>query len=274
MGPPEPACPVFAPGEARGIVETDALPETSGLAVVGPRLWVHNDSGSPLLYALRMDGSLEAAVTVSGVDRVVDWEDIAFAGDTLYIGDIGDNLQERPTVSVIAVPVPDAPADGDSVDAEVAVLAWPTGATDAETLLADPVSGDVLVASKAFDGITVIARAQTPLRASVVLEEVARLQFGEDPLGPTTLVTGGAVAPDGDGVVLRTYLGAFAWPRVPGEPWADTFARVPCPVALQPEAQGEAIGWGPQGLWTLSEFTGATLWHYAAVSSSSPAGER
>ena len=132
-----------------------------------------------------------------------------------------------------------------------------------KTLMADPTTGDLLAVSKAFDGATLVARTPTPLGDQADLEVVAQLQFGTPPLGSATLVTGGAIAPDGTGVVLRTYLDAFVWPRVPGEPWADTFARTPCPVDLEVEPQGEAIAWGPDGLWTVSEGAFPTLWFYA-----------
>jgi hypothetical protein len=76
------------------------------------------------------------------------------------------------------------------------------------------------------------------------------------------VTTGGSVAPDGAGAVIRTYLDAFVWPRVPGEPWATTFARDACPVDLVTERQGEAIAWADDGLYTVSEGAQPTIWFY------------
>ena len=63
-------------------------------------LWTHNDSGdAPRVFALDRRGRLLREVAVSGAEAV-DWEDIAIRGRTLYVGDIGDNLAQRPNVAV------------------------------------------------------------------------------------------------------------------------------------------------------------------------------
>ncbi len=255
-------CPTFAPGEAIGAVESDLLVEASGLVVHDGVLWTHNDSGAPALLAMDPDGSTRSWIPLEGVS-VVDWEDLTLLDGKLLIGDIGDNLSARISLGLVEVPLPDPDADGVPVAARHVPAAWETGPRDAEALLADPVTGDLLAVSKVFDGLSVVARAPTPLADPAVLQEVLSLQFGAPPLGHATLVAGGAIAPDGSGVVLRTYLDAFVWPRVPGEPWADTFARAPCFVDLETEPQGEAIAWAADGLYTVSEGVFPTIWRYS-----------
>ena len=62
--------------------------------------WTHNDSGdAPRVFALGRDGRLRGEVAVTGAEHV-DWEDIAIRGRTLYVGDIGDNLAQRPEIVV------------------------------------------------------------------------------------------------------------------------------------------------------------------------------
>lgn len=258
---PGPVCPVFGPGQPLGEAEPDTLTEASGLQVVEGVLWTHGDSGPAQLYALERTGARRAVVPVEGA-VIVDWEDLATVGDRLVVGDIGDNLEARLGLRLVSVPIPDPDADGVPVTATLHDLFWPDGAHDAEALIADPVSGDLLVVAKEPDGITPVGRVAAPFPGEQVLEEVARLQFGVPPLDGNTLVTGGAGAPDGSGVALRTYLDAFVWPRQPGEPWAATFARAPCQVDLVTEPQGEAIAWAEDGLYTISEGRSPTIWFY------------
>ncbi len=78
------------------------------------------------------------------------------------------------------------------------------------------------------------------------------------------LITGADMSPDGRFLVVRTYLSAWAFPRVPGEPWQDTFDRAPCQVPTGPEGQGEAIAWDATGIWTVAEGEGVPL-HFTGV---------
>jgi len=92
--------------------------------------WVHNDSGdSARLFALTADGKVimpawlgdqfipDAAGGAVGTKQPypglliegasnVDWEDIALDGDTLYIGDVGNNGNARRDLGVYVLPEP------------------------------------------------------------------------------------------------------------------------------------------------------------------------
>lgn len=74
----------------------EVIRETSGLAFDGTRLWTHNDSGhSNTLYAIdTLSGQVLQTVTVSNATHV-DWEDLAFDGTFLYVGDFGNNAGNR-----------------------------------------------------------------------------------------------------------------------------------------------------------------------------------
>ncbi|MEQ1568535.1 MAG: hypothetical protein ABMA64_23055 [Myxococcota bacterium] len=257
-----PPCPTFAPAEAVGAVDTPDATEISGLVWWDGVLWAVDDSQS-VLWAFDETGASLAAVPLDPSVRVVDAEDLARVGDELVIADVGDNLAARVRIELVGFTRP--PTDG---SADVwppttrAIGHWPDGARDCETILADPVSGDVLLVEKAFDGVSSVMRFPTPLAAESTGELVAELAFGEPPLDGATTTTGGAMSPAGDQVIVRTYLGAFAWPRVPGEPWADTFSRDACPIPLEVEPQGESIAWADDGLYTISEGELPTVWFY------------
>ncbi len=72
---------------------TDSLIESSGLQIAGNALWSFNDKdGTATLYRIdTISNSLQQRVILQGATNN-DWEDIAFDGTYLYIGDFGNNL--------------------------------------------------------------------------------------------------------------------------------------------------------------------------------------
>ncbi len=71
---------------------SDSVPESSGLQMAGGYLWTFNDrGGKPCLYRLdSTSNTITQRVILAGVTNG-DWEDIAFDGSNLYIGDFGNN---------------------------------------------------------------------------------------------------------------------------------------------------------------------------------------
>lgn len=68
--------------------------ETSGLACVDDQLWTLNDSGNASeIYPLSPQGDVGAAVRLPLTN--VDWEAITAYGNTVFIGDIGNNSGQR-----------------------------------------------------------------------------------------------------------------------------------------------------------------------------------
>ncbi|MDO7609649.1 MAG: hypothetical protein MUQ68_02245, partial [Crocinitomicaceae bacterium] len=59
-----------------------------------------NDSGDDsFVYLIKDDGSVLHKMFVSGAENI-DWEDISSDGDFLYIGDIGNNRNQRKDLMV------------------------------------------------------------------------------------------------------------------------------------------------------------------------------
>jgi hypothetical protein len=89
-------------------LKASPLPEeiasTSGLAFDGNRLWTHNDSGhSPELFAIdTLSGQVRQRVTVRNASNI-DWEDLAFDGTFLYVGDFGNNLGDRLDLTIYKI---------------------------------------------------------------------------------------------------------------------------------------------------------------------------
>ena len=64
-----------------------------------------NDSGDePVLYIMKSDGVIFHKIFISGAKNV-DWEDLSFDGDFLYIGDIGNNRNQRKDLMIYRIPL-------------------------------------------------------------------------------------------------------------------------------------------------------------------------
>lgn len=208
-----------------------AIHESSGLADHGSVVFTVNDSGSdPVLYALDPRTGRTAGATPYGSEEVQDTEALAPGrGKRVWVGDIGDNLGGRPSVSVYDV----RPGRAGGRRFE---LAYPDGPRDAEALLAHPVTGRLFVVSKrVFGGVVYAAPRELDPRRPNRLTRFAQV---------SGLVTGGEFLPDGKHVVLRSY-GTAAVYTFPGFDLRGT-------VALPDQEQGEALSVGPDGRVLLS----------------------
>ncbi|HWI70887.1 MAG TPA: hypothetical protein VNT55_02960 [Baekduia sp.] len=246
-----------------GRVSAPEATELSGL-VASPTqrgvLWAHNDSGDRArLFALRTDGSLIASLDVPGAEAV-DWEDIAVGpGDELLVGDIGDNRAARASVDVYRVPEPRL-ADGPSATAAATRLrmTYPDGAHDAETLLADQRTGEIVIVTKQLDGNSGVYAAR--------VTDPALRKTGSLRLGLGGLATAGDVSADGTVVAIRTYTALYVWSRRPGATIAQTLRRAPCvgSAQLAREGQGESLTLSRDGtsFFTVPEGASPALRQY------------
>jgi len=233
------------------LVELPDLPEASGIAAsrrAPNRLWAHNDSGKPLLFALDTNGSVTGRVQLSGIE-IEDWEAVAVGpcpdGSCIYVGDIGDNEAARKHVTVYRLPEPSAP--NASVQAKETFHAtYPDGAHDAEALLVTP-AGDILIVTKGETGGVALYRFPKELRS----DDTHRLELVAKPNAPRKTragerITDGAVSPKGDSVVLRSR-DQLVFHRT-GDLLAGKWQPV-ATVDLKPmgEPQGEAVAVGERG---------------------------
>lgn len=268
-------CPVFEEPEAVGTIAAAELTETSGLVASRANpgvLWAHNDSGdAPRLFALGRDGTPRAVLRLEGAGAI-DWEDLALApegdGDALYAGDIGDNAEARPFVTVYRVTEPVlAEAYAELTATATAIeLAYDDGrGHDAEALLVDPRTGAIVIVTKTDAGPSIVFVADAPFEPGVraTLHARGALPFGDEggPLAGNRLVTGASITRDGSLVALRTYTTAFAWPREAGASVAGALSGAPCPLTLAPEIQGETLALLPDGdgFFTTTEGRAAPL---------------
>jgi hypothetical protein len=275
-------CALFADATVTvgGSIDSAEIGELSGLAASRMHpgvLWAHNDSGDTArIFALAEDGTALGTYSMSGADAI-DWEDIAVGpgsapgSSAIFIGDIGDNLFARTDgVTVYRVPEPETRPDGTDRDlsgADALLLVYPDGPVDAEALIVDPLTGDLVIVTKDLLGnsraLTAAAEelvAGPPITLTDAGTVTIDASIGGGLVGlPSTMVTAADVTPDGRWVLVRTYQAVLAFERPDGEPLVAAFGSAPCTGPSATESQGEALAVTSDGsaYLTASEVLGA-----------------
>lgn len=257
------ACPTAGPIASTPPLSGAAIREPSGLVASALNrgiFWTHNDSGdSARAFAVNESGALVATLAFDTAPPV-DIEDMAVedAGPDsyLYFADIGDNAVNRTEYVIHRVREPRLGAESIlTATSEKMTVRYADGPHDAETLLFDPITKDLFVATKVVFGSSAIHRVG-PFAANtaVTTTRVASV--------PVALATGGAISRDGTRVALRNYgASAWLWRRAPGEDLAAALAHTACRLPLASETQGEAFAFlaDDAGYATLSEGAGEAL---------------
>jgi len=209
-----------------------AIDESSGLVDLGGLMVTTDDSGGdPLVFVV--DPRTGRTVGHTTFTReTVDVEALAPAGgDEVWVGDIGDNDEQRSSVQVYRVPV----GRGERrVAAPAYPLVYPDGAHDAESLFA--ADGRLYVVTKGLLGGTVyVAPHHLSTQAPNRLRPVASVDVW---------ATDAALFPDGRHVLVRGYDNAVIY-TFPG-------FRPVAAVDLPRQRQGEGVSIGPSGRIRLS----------------------
>jgi len=205
-----------------------AIVEASALVVDDGLYLTSNDSGDTgRVFAV--DGSGRTVGVTHWSAHPTDTEALAPAGHGFaWVGDIGDNLAHRASVDIARIPV----GRGDrTVHATTYRLTYPDGATDAETLVRDPATGRLYVASKnVFGGVLYAVPEHLDAAGPNRLRAIGRV---------LPVATDGSFFPDGRHLVVRNYSTAvvYAWPSL--QPLGS--------FELPPERQGEGIAVAPDG---------------------------
>jgi hypothetical protein len=240
-------------------------------------LYFQEDAGGKArFFALDPTGKTLGEYVLTGATNV-DWEDIAVGpspagkGQYVFIGDFGDNAARmgrgstRNQILVYRVPEPEievpasqpaatAPVTAASQGGPHALADWkvlrftyPDGPHDAETLMVDPVTSDILIVTKESNGNSGVYRAagNTPADKPTVLEKIANIQFATS--GQGAQATAGDISPTGDRVIIRTYTAILIWVREPGPTLAATFAKPPKTLPSPNERQGEGLTFSADG---------------------------
>lgn len=256
----------IGPGVQVGTISQ--LNEVSGLVVsrsLANTFWVHNDSGDTArFYAINKSGSLLGTISLQG-GTAIDWEDIAIGpkpggGNYLYIADIGDNSANRTAgVNIYRLNEPTSSANAVIAPAnytKVTIRYPDLTPRNAESLIVDPLSGDLFVVTKALTGQ--VYRAPSSIFDTPATTASWTLMGNLNVSLP--FATAADISPDGKYILVRNLsTTAYLFQRGAGQSVWDAMQGSPTAVTLQQEQQGEAIGWAPDGsgFYTTSEFSGA-----------------
>jgi hypothetical protein len=275
------ACPTFASSnQVMGHVQDTTLNELSDFVASTDNpgvFWTEEDSGNPnKVYAVTGAGQIVGEFTIPGT-RDIDWEDLAIdrqAGtDFIYVGDIGDNkgtrdgsnTTGRSRVRLYRFPEPTVSASGPKVTATIPQFDTfvyqyadangnPIAPRNSESLMVDPITHDVYVVEKKVQTVggvkqNWVFRLDQPL-LNGVLNTARKVAF------TTTAKSyvSADISPTGD-IALKAGTVAYIWPRTGATVEATMNAHPGAPCTGSPLIASEAVGWAPDGLWTVPDNT-------------------
>jgi hypothetical protein len=210
------------PGHQVFTFRDPAIVESSALVVRDGLFYTLNDSGdSGRVFAV--DDTGQTVGVTHWAQMPHDCEGLAPAGPReVWVGDIGDNLADRSSIVVAKMPI----RRGDrTVQVPEYQLTYPDHPANAETLVTDPVTGRLYVATKDVFGGMLYA-APRVLSAD-----------HPNPMTPVghvlPVATDGSFFPDGRHLIIRNYgiAAVYAWPSMRE---IDTFT-------LPAQGQGEGL---------------------------------
>jgi hypothetical protein len=207
---------------------------------------------------------------ISGIDKWVlpgisnrDWEDIAIGpgpipGESyIYVGDIGDNRSVRGFVNIYRFVEPQLTINPNQqepfkmtiTNVETIRVEYPDGPRDAETLMIDPATKDLIIITK-----------------REVQVHVYQLPFPHNTSGAATnihyrgklpfrMVTAGDISPDGQEIGIKDLGAIYHWNATSSGIIETMFKQTPTRPEYIPEVQGEALGWSHDGsgYFTITE---------------------
>ncbi|MFC0514935.1 hypothetical protein ACFFGT_12025 [Mucilaginibacter angelicae] len=236
------------------LVRTDLL-EISGVAAsrVNPGiLYIHNDSGNTnQVFLTDKNGADKGTLTLNGTGNR-DWEDIAVgpgpvAGKSyVYVADIGDNKAIYQSVFIYRFIEPDLSQNTAPVNLNITAidrieLKYPDGPKNAETLMIDPLTRDLYIASKESNTSKIyVARYPQDIASVGTMAPVVQLYFNK--------ATGGDISADGSEILLRSNEVIWYWKLPAGAKIDAALTGKPqhAPYANN-EPQGEGICFAADG---------------------------
>jgi hypothetical protein len=219
------------------------------------------------------------------VKNVEDIEDVAVGPGPvpgvsyLYVGDIGGNVGTnvtRTNVTIIRIPEPEVdlawasnPRSPSFSRRDRFTLVYPDGSHDAETLLVDPLAGDVWVVTKEI-GQARFYRANlnaAPDGSTVMLEYVVSVDFHQ--------ASAGDISADGTQIVLRREDVGLLWSRCDGETISNALLRAPQSIPIvgrpiEPNGEGLAFLRDGTGYVTISEGTNPPIYFFRSTCPAAP----
>ena len=198
-----------------------------------------------------------------------DWEDMTDFSedgkDYFLIGDIGDNKERIPEVTFYVIERPSSDTASPLLYTFTATYDN-IGSKDAEAIVVDPNTKELLLITKGRDGIFHFLQGKFPLPSQysaaqpiddpkfnankIVLSEIHQESFATPPLNrqeQSRFITSATIHPSGNQLVIRNYLTARIYTKTTEQSWTDGLRNTPCKLPLPLQHQGETLDFSPDG---------------------------
>lgn len=257
-----------------GKVRNGDIDEASGLALSRINqgiLWTHNDSGDDArIFAVGTDGRDYGQYRLRKI-KARDIEDIAVGPGPkkgksyVYLADIGDNRAKRKMKYIYRFEEPHLnKSSGDRKyvikKSDIITFRYPDGRRDAETLLIDPLTRDLIIVTKREEYVRVYKLAYPQsTKKTITAEHIATLTIGNRGYKGSG-ITAGDISGAGTEILLKSYARVYYYIREADEDLVEAFASDPMIIRaykydLRRDPMCEAICWGrnARGFYTVSE---------------------
>ena len=255
-----------------GEIESDKILEASGLASSKFNeniLWTHNDSGDlNRIFAMDINGNHVGEFLLNNIENR-DWEDIAIGPgpmegvDYIFVGDIGDNRSENDVKHIYRFLEPQVYTNNQSSELNIDNIEsisyqYEDGNRDAETLIVDPITKDIIIISKREESAVHVYSLPFPHDTENIL--TAQLIMTKDfypniNFNTSQWIVAGDISKDGSEILIKSYTDVFYFSRESNQSIFDVLNTSGVKLPYVTEPQGEAICWDrmTSGYFTLSE---------------------
>jgi hypothetical protein len=196
-----------------GQIQNPDIAESSGIIPARGKsggFWVHNDSGVDNLYAITAEGESMGQWKIKDVD-LQNWEDIAAVGSRLYVADIGNNEENRETVTVYSIPHPPANKSGELSPNRSWVLEYPDHPFDSESFFVYKSSGYLISKELSRGEVRIYRFPLNKKGAKFTLEKLGKLNVNDE-------ARGADITRDGKRLAVITGSGAYLFGLTNGIP--------------------------------------------------------
>lgn len=237
--------------------------ESSGLVIETPNsFWTHNDSGDEaVLYQFDSSGTLIKNLKISNATHI-DWEEMQIdANGNLYIGDFGNNAQQRRDLAIYKVPnFKNQATTATALTAEkiefhyADQVSFPPADSlkhfDAEAMLVN--TDSIFIFTKDFETQPYVGKTRIyrlPNKTGKQIAQLVDIIKTDDSWKFKGAITGAAKSTDGK-IILLAYLKLYIFTEYQGTAfWRGRLKALD--FNILETAQREAIGFAPMDNCTL-----------------------
>lgn len=189
-------------------VLNSTINESSGLIYLNQKLITHNDSGGEAaLYEFdSIGGNISRKVVVKNASNI-DWEDLCYDENYIYIGDFGNNAGSRTDLKIYRIPIVDYFENANNeVDAEIIHFNYSDQTDFTPTFYTTNFDAEAMIAYN--DSLYIFTKNWSDLKSNIysISKNPGSYQIKKiDVINPQSLVSGAAYNTESNAIVLTAY---------------------------------------------------------------------